>query len=132
MQIEIESRYNLIHEKEWTGESVSIICKRYCYSRKTYYKWNKRYKQKGKLVLRLSQQFGSKHLDPWKWENSNYKPTPTIVEAAQALYQGHSVKEISRSDSGAENLVKSADAINRIIERSKKESSKSICFITGA
>ncbi|MFZ1875623.1 MAG: helix-turn-helix domain-containing protein [Nitrososphaeraceae archaeon] len=47
MQIEIESRYNLIHEKEWTGESVSIICKRYGYSRKTYYKWNKRYKQKG-------------------------------------------------------------------------------------
>src|SRR5919106_1042427 len=47
IQIEIERRYNLIHEKEWTGETVSIICKRYGRSRKTYYKWKNRYKQKG-------------------------------------------------------------------------------------
>jgi transposase len=47
INIEIDERYNLIHEKEWTGESVSIICKRYCTSRKTYYKWKKKYKEKG-------------------------------------------------------------------------------------
>jgi hypothetical protein len=70
-------------------------------------------------------------IDPIKWENSIYKPTPTIIEAAQALYQGHSVKEISRSDSGAENLIRTADTINKIIEKSKKEKTKSICFITG-
>jgi transposase len=34
-------------KKEWTGETVSIICKRYSVSRKTYYKWKNRYKQKG-------------------------------------------------------------------------------------
>lgn len=60
---------------------------------------------KDKTVLILSLQFGGYYLDPIKWENSIYKPTPTIIEAAQALYQGHSVKEISRSDSGAENLI---------------------------
>jgi replicative DNA helicase len=85
----------------------------------------------GKTVLILSQQFGGNYLDPIKWENSIYKPTPTIIEAAQALYQGHSVKEISRSDSGAENLIRTADTINKIIEKSKKEKTKSICFITG-
>ena len=47
IQIEIEKRYNLIHEKNWTGETVSIICKRHGSSRKTYYKWNNRYKDKG-------------------------------------------------------------------------------------
>lgn len=47
IQIEIDRRYNLIHEKEWTGETISIICKRYGTSRKTYYKWKNRYKQKG-------------------------------------------------------------------------------------
>jgi DNA invertase Pin-like site-specific DNA recombinase len=47
IHIEIRTRYNLIHEKEWTGHTVSIICKRYGVSRKTYYKWNNRYKQKG-------------------------------------------------------------------------------------
>ena len=30
-----------------TGDTVSIICKRYGVSRKTYYKWNNRYKLKG-------------------------------------------------------------------------------------
>jgi transposase len=30
-----------------TGEPVSIICKRYGISRKTYYKWNNIYNQKG-------------------------------------------------------------------------------------
>jgi len=65
------------------------------------------------------------------WENSIYKPTPTIVEAAQALYKGHNVKEITRSDSGTINLSKTADCINSIIEKSKSNSLKSICFVTG-
>lgn len=65
------------------------------------------------------------------WENSIYKPTPTIVEAAQALYKGHNVQEISRSDSGTINLSKTTDCINAIIEKSKSNSLKSICFVTG-
>lgn len=65
------------------------------------------------------------------WENSIYKPTPTIVEAAQALYKGHNVKEITRSDSGTINLSKTADCINSVIEKSKSNKSKSICFVTG-
>ena len=40
-----------------------------------------------------------KRIDVEKWEHSAYKPTPTIVEAAQALYKGHKVEEISRFDS---------------------------------
>ena len=65
------------------------------------------------------------------WGNSIYKPTPTIVEAAQALYKGHNVKEITRSDSGTINLSKTADCINSVIEISKSNSLKSICFVTG-
>lgn len=70
-------------------------------------------------------------LDFDAWENSIYKPTPTIIEAAQALYKGHNVKEISRHDAGAINLSKTAAAINRIIEYSKTQNKKSICFVTG-
>ena len=65
-------------------------------------------------------------IDPVAWCNSIYKPTPTIIEAAQALYKGHSVKEISRSDSGAINLEKTSAAVSEIIEYSKKHSRKSI------
>jgi hypothetical protein len=38
------------------------------------------------------------------WEAGRYSPTPTIIEAAMALYNGHSVSEISRSDAAAINL----------------------------
>ena len=55
----------------------------------------------------FSEKVGLK-IDPQKWESSIYKPTPTIVEAAQALYKGHDVKEISRSDGGAINLSKTS------------------------
>lgn len=70
-------------------------------------------------------------IDPTEWENSIYKPTPTIIEASQALYRGHSVSEISRSDAGAINLSKTTECINRVIEKSKAKNSKSICFLTG-
>jgi len=82
-------------------------------------------------IINISNKYSEQEIIPSEWENSLYKPTPTIIEAAQALYHGHSVKEISRSDSGAINLSKTADAINKIIDKSKKEKTKSICFITG-
>ncbi|CAD0003508.1 DUF2075 domain-containing protein [Flavobacterium chungangense] len=65
------------------------------------------------------------------WENSIYKPTPTIIEAATALYKKHNVLEISRSDSGAENLSVTSECISEIIDNSKSTNKKSICFITG-
>ena len=73
----------------------------------------------------------SPNIDTIAWENSIYKPTPTIVEAAQALYKGHNVKDISRSDSGAINLSKTSNCLARIIEETKKNQRKSICFVTG-
>ncbi len=66
-----------------------------------------------------------------QWLTSPYMPTPTIIEAAQALYRGHDVKEISRSDAGAYNLSLTTKALNRIIEQSKQHHEKSICFVTG-
>ncbi|MBT7553101.1 DUF2075 domain-containing protein, partial [bacterium] len=74
---------------------------------------------------------GTTNIDPINWEKSIYKPTPTIIEAAQALYKGHNVQEISRSDSGAINLTKTANCLNSIIDNSKQNSKKSICFVTG-
>jgi hypothetical protein len=65
------------------------------------------------------------------WLASGYQPTPTIVEAAQALYQRHGVEEIARSDAGARNLGATTDCIAAIIEHSKTNERKSICFVTG-
>jgi hypothetical protein len=70
-------------------------------------------------------------LDPIEWVNSRYKPTPTIVQAAQALYRDHDVSEISRSDADAKNLSDTTEAIATIIEDAKAHHRKAICFITG-
>ena len=65
------------------------------------------------------------------WINSIYMPTPTIIEAAQVLYNGHNVEDISRNDASAVNLLKTTNIINKIVEYSKGNKRKSICFITG-
>lgn len=48
-----------------------------------------------------------------------------------ALYNGHSVSEISRSDASAINLSETSDAVSEIVRLSKEKSYKSICFVTG-
>jgi len=83
------------------------------------------------VINSVLRQFPTENMDAFIWESSLYKPTPTIIEAAQALYKGHSVKEISRSDSEAINLGITSQAISQIIVESKLNNYKSICFITG-
>lgn len=71
------------------------------------------------------------NINPTQWELGRYCPTPTIIEAAMALYNGHSVGDISRSDASAVNLSQTSNAISQIIRFSKEKSHKSICFVTG-
>jgi hypothetical protein len=66
-----------------------------------------------------------------RWEQSGYKPTPTIIEATLALYRGHSVAEISRSDAEATNLSHTAGTVEVIIAATRARSEKAICFVTG-
>ena len=71
------------------------------------------------------------YIEAKTWESGRYCPTPTIIEAAMALYRKHDVIEISRSDAGARNLHQTTDAISKIIWLSKERSHKAICFVTG-
>jgi hypothetical protein len=72
-----------------------------------------------------------KTIDPITWMNGRYKPTPTIIEAAQALYAKHDVTDIARSDAEAVNLAETVGRINEIIHQSRIQKKKSICFVTG-
>lgn len=65
------------------------------------------------------------------WEQGRYCPTPTIVEAATALYAGHNVEDISRSDAGATNLRDTSRAIAETIRQARDRREKAICFVTG-
>lgn len=65
------------------------------------------------------------------WEESTYKPTPTIIEAAKVLYSKHSVEDISTNEASKKNLRITSNKIAEIIQAAKLSNSKSICFITG-
>lgn len=65
------------------------------------------------------------------WNNSEYLPTPTIIEAAQQLFSGQNVREISRSHAGVENLSITTEAILNAITQAQINQEKIICFITG-
>ncbi|HKB58893.1 MAG TPA: DUF2075 domain-containing protein [Gallionellaceae bacterium] len=65
------------------------------------------------------------------WEAGRYCPTPTIVEAALALYNNHSVADITRNDAGAINLKVTSESLSGIISSSRKHSQKAICLVTG-
>jgi hypothetical protein len=70
-------------------------------------------------------------IKPKQWVESKYEPTPTIVEAATALYAGHKIEDLTQSDSSAKQLLATQYAIRSEIEYSKSTGQKTICFITG-
>ena len=69
-------------------------------------------------------------IDP-NWIISPYAPTPTIVEAARALYENHSVEDITRHEADEVSTDRTIANILRIIHDSKVNGEKSICFVTG-
>ena len=60
------------------------------------------------------------------WDNSEYLPTPTIIEAAQHLFSGQSVREISRSHAGSENLTYTTNAVLKAISQAQVNDEKII------
>jgi Schlafen group 3, DNA/RNA helicase domain len=71
------------------------------------------------------------HVDAEQWVASPYRPTPSIIEAARALYSSHSVEEITRTDAGAENLLVTSRRIEELISEARTSKRKVICFVTG-
>ena len=69
--------------------------------------------------------------DSAKWHEGRYRPTPTIIEAARALYAGHSVEEISSKGADATNLSATTEAVVALVHKASQEQKKIICFVTG-
>jgi hypothetical protein len=73
----------------------------------------------------------AERIDPAAWLASPYQPTPTIIEAAQALYARHDVREITRAEATLKNLTLTQEAIRRAVEEARGEGAKVACFVTG-
>jgi hypothetical protein len=65
------------------------------------------------------------------WNNGIYRPVPSIVEAAMAIFSGMEVREIAHAHADAHNLTSTVDAIFDAIKNAKRDSRKLICFVTG-
>lgn len=86
-----------------------------------------------RLLTRI-QQAASRVADrDWftSWIDAPYRPTPTIVEAARALYACHSVETIARHDAGARNLQRTAARLDALVDEARAHCRKIICFVTG-
>lgn len=70
-------------------------------------------------------------LDQQRWSQAPYRPTPTIIEAARALYAQHSVEAIARYDAGAKNLRVTSSRLEELVDEAKASGRKLICFVTG-
>ena len=84
----------------------------------------------GAMINLLVRRHSFAPLDHAAWGEAGYKPTPTIVEAAQTLYRTHSVEDIARNDA-EENLGATTDSVIAVIDAARANRKKAICFVTG-
>lgn len=62
---------------------------------------------------------------------TGYRPTPTIVEAAEVLYRTHSVADIRRKSAEDKNLEETYASVSAVIDHARQKDAKAICFVTG-
>ena len=83
------------------------------------------------LISRIISKFPNEEPVSSDWIISPYSPTPTIIEAAKTLYENHNVEDITRHEADKVTTDKTIAYILDVIQKSKKNSEKSICFVTG-
>lgn len=82
------------------------------------------------IVSKFVKQY-AQSIDLSRWVFSRYMPTPTIIQAASSLYLNHSVSEITRTEASGENLQRTSEFVMNVIDHSRTNGEKSICFVTG-
>jgi hypothetical protein len=65
------------------------------------------------------------------WEHAAYRPVPTIIEAARALYEKHGVAEIKAARADTANLSRTTAAILQAVQQARDEHKYFIVFVTG-
>lgn len=83
------------------------------------------------LIFEVLRKFPNESPINSNWIISPYAPTPTIIEAARALYESHSVEDITRHEADKVSTDHTIAYILEIIQKSKQNQEKSICFVTG-
>lgn len=83
------------------------------------------------LIEEVLRRFPNKSPVNPNWIISPYAPTPTIIEAAKSLYENHTVEDITRHEADKVSTDRTIAYILDVIQKSKENQEKSICFVTG-
>ncbi len=83
------------------------------------------------LISKILKSFPNEPAVNPNWIISPYAPTPTIIEAAKTLYENHTVENITRHEADNVSTDRTISYILDVIQRSKANQKKSICFVTG-
>lgn len=83
------------------------------------------------LISKVLRRFPNESPVNPNWIISPYAPTPTIIEAARTLYESHSVEDITRHEADKVSTDQTIAYILDVIQKSKQNQEKSICFVTG-
>jgi hypothetical protein len=73
----------------------------------------------------------NRDVDIANWERAAYRPVPTIIEAARALYAKHGVADIRTARADTDNLSTTTSAIVAAIRHAKERQQHIILFVTG-
>jgi hypothetical protein len=68
-------------------------------------------------------------IDHQSWCTADYRPSLNIIEAAERVFAGHEVREISHAT--ATNLSCTVDAVIRCITEAQRNCQHVVCFVTG-
>jgi hypothetical protein len=70
-------------------------------------------------------------LDADTWLRAPYRPVPSVLEAAQMLFDRHRSAEMTAARADAANLTRTTQAIARAITRAEAEQARLVVFVTG-
>lgn len=83
----------------------------------------------------VSKKYGSDILysdqDFKEWIESPFKPNPTIIQSARAIYSNNKVDAFFKFDAGEENLASTESTVEEIVKQARDGKKKIICFVSG-
>lgn len=65
------------------------------------------------------------------WREADYRPVPSIVEAAATLFARNSVADIAAARADTDNLTRTTKAIEHALATAREQNGKVVIFVTG-
>lgn len=82
-------------------------------------------------VLIAIEKYATGQIDTSTWDSSPYFPVPSIIEAAIALRNGLSIRDIAHSEASEHEIESVTHTIQNYVDKARAEKHHAICFLTG-